>query len=212
MQEGACEELSKARAGEGIHPLDLCAALGEVLPRTAIYVDETTTHRGQIQKFVRYGGPQSFFRVSSGLGQGLGMALGIKLGSRDRPVVSLIGDGALLYNPVLPVLGLSKSAHLPILIVVLNNGGYKSMTSNQLAYYPDGVGVRHGLFLGEGICGTDYEQLAGLFGGFGIRIEDAAGLKPGLEQAHAAVRDGRMAIVNVILRAAPPRSWLSSPS
>jgi thiamine pyrophosphate-dependent acetolactate synthase large subunit-like protein len=212
MQERAREELAKAREGEGIHPLDLCATLGEVLPQDAIYVDETTTHRGQIQRFLPYSGPQSFFRVSSGLGQGLGMSLGVRLASKDRPVVLLIGDGAFLYNPVLPALGLSKSADLPILIVLFNNQGYKSMTGNQLAYYPEGVGVRHELFLGEAICGADYERLAEPYGALGIRIDQAAKLKTGLAQAYAAVRGGRTAIVNAVLRAAKPQSWLAPSS
>ena len=35
----------------------------------------------------------------SGLGQGLGIALGVKLARPKQPVVTLIGDGAYLYNP-----------------------------------------------------------------------------------------------------------------
>ena len=192
-------EVARARKNAGIHPINLCATLGEVLPRDTIYVDETTSHRGLIHRFVRHHGPWSFIRTPSGLGQSLGMSLGVKLSSPKRPVVVLVGDGAFHYNPVIPCLGFSQRAGLPILIVVFNNKGYRSMGNNQRNDYPDGEGARHNLLYGSMISVADYEQLAKPFGGVGIRVEDPAKLNSALREGWAAVKNGKTAIINVVL-------------
>jgi len=192
-------EVAKARDNAAIHPINLCATLGEVLPRDTIYVDETTSHRGLIHRYVRHLGPWSFIRTPSGLGQSLGMSLGVKLASPERPVAVLVGDGAFHYNPVVPCLGFSQRAKLPILIVVFNNKGYRSMGNNQRNDYPEGAGARHNLLYGLTISVADYDQLAKPFGGVGIRVEDPAKLKDALREGWAAVKSGKTAIVNVLL-------------
>jgi acetolactate synthase-1/2/3 large subunit len=44
-------------------------------------------------------------RRSSGAGR-LGYALGVKLALPQRPVVVTIGDGTLMYNPLVPAIAL----------------------------------------------------------------------------------------------------------
>jgi acetolactate synthase-1/2/3 large subunit len=190
--------VAEARALPGVRPIALAAALGETLPADTIYVDETTVHLGLNRRHLPHRGPQSYLSVRAGLGQGLGVALGVKLARRDRPVVALIGDGAFLYSPTLPCLGFARDENLPIMIVIYNNKGYRAMRDSQLAFYPDGA-ARTGRSHGETISGFDYEAVARSFGGFGIRVETTGELPSALRQAHAAVMDGRSAIVNVIL-------------
>ena len=189
---------AKARESTPIDPTWLCAALGEALPANAVYVDETTVHRAIVKRHVPWNEPQSYFN-QSGLGQGLGVALGVKLALPDRPVVALIGDGAFLYNPVLPCLGASKAYDLPILIVVFNNKRYQAMQKNHLQYYPDGVCATHGIFFGVHLDGPDYADVGKPFGFYGQTVDDPAALKPALAGALAAVQSGRTAIVNVML-------------
>ncbi len=187
----------KVKNNKVIHPATLAAALNEVMPKNAAYTDECTTHRGINVRQIQFAGPQSFFKVPSGLGQGLGIALGVKLAMKNRPVVSLIGDGAFLYNPVPQSLGLARDANLPIMIVVYNNKNYRAMRNNQTEYYPDGVGVKHNLFYGASINGPDYGELAPPWGGVGIKIDDPAKLKDGLKKGRDAIESGKLAIVNV---------------
>ena len=200
-EEDTRSAVARSRAAKGIHPANLCATLGEVLPGNTIYVDETTSHRGQIHQFVQNRGFLSYLRVPSGLGQSLGMALGVKIASPGRPVVALIGDGAFLYNPVVPALGFAKRANVPIMAVVFNNRGYRGMKNNHLSYYPDGVAARHNVFYGETLDSSDYDQLARASGALGIRIEEPAQLESALRQGYEAVSNGRMAIVDVRLEA-----------
>ena len=65
----------------------------------------------------------------------------------------------MLYNPVPQSLAFAKGSNAPIMIVVFNNKGYKSMTENQLSYYPDGAGAKHKIFYGETLDGPDYDEL-----------------------------------------------------
>ena len=199
LVDGHLSAQAEAREQSPIDPIWLCAAMTEALPANAIYVDETTTHRRAIQNHLQWNAPHDYIKVPTGLGQGLGCALGVKLARPDRPVVSLIGDGAFLYNPVTQSLGLSMEANLPVLIVIFNNSSYRAMQNNQLSYYPDGMGAQHGLFFGAPINGPDYGELVAPFGGYGRRVEDPAELIPALQDGLAAVEDGRTAIINVVI-------------
>jgi acetolactate synthase-1/2/3 large subunit len=199
IQEGYRQAEEKTRKAGSIHPLSLCMSYADALPKDSIYVDECTTHGPLNKRYVGYSGTQSYFKVPSGLGQGLGTALGIKLGAGDRTVVSVIGDGAFLYNPVVQSLGVSRDETIPIIMVVYNNRGYRAMKQNQLSYYPDGAGKQNNNFLGETIKGLAYEDLAKPFGGVGIKVEDRAQIPDALKKAHAATKDGKTAIVNVSL-------------
>ena len=189
----------EVRDQAAIDPVTLCTAMNAVLPDNAIYVDETITHRRFLRNHLRWNGKQDYFRVAGGLGQGLGIALGVKLARPKRPVVSVIGDGSLLYNPITQSLGFSMEANLPILIIVFNNVGYTSMKNNHLSYYPDGVSARNDIFYGHPIKGPNYAELIEPFGGFGRKVEDPAELEGALRDGLAAVEDGKTAIINVVL-------------
>ena len=190
---------AEARARPGIHPVLLAATLAQALPEDTIYVDETTVHGVSNRRHVGNRGPQSYIAAKSGLGQGLGIALGVKLARPKQPVTLVIGDGAFLYNPAVQAFGFARDEKLPFMTVIYNNRGYRAMRKNHLAYYPQGVGAKNKLFYGEPVNEFAYEDLAKLFGGVGIRVEDPAQLKPALEKAHAAVMEGRIAVVNVVL-------------
>ena len=189
-------------AARGRSPIDpdwLCAAIDQVMPGDAVYVEETITHRGAIFRHIQWDRPQSYFHPNGGLGQGLGTALGVKLAKPDQPVVALMGDGCFLYNPVTQSLGVSASENLPILIVVFNNGKYAAMQGSHLSFYPQGVAAQTGVHHGVDIPGPNYAELVAPFGGHGERVEDPAEVVPALERALAAVTRGQMALVDVVL-------------
>ena len=193
---------SAAVAAQDDRPIDpvwLCAAISDVMPENAIYVEETITHRQPIQRHISWSQPQSYFHPSGGLGMGLGQALGVKLAAPERPVLALVGDGSLLYNPIIPALGAAKEIGLPILIVVFNNGNYSAMKGSHLDFYPQGVAANTGIFHGVNISGPDYSTLIQPFGGYGERVEDPSEVKPALERALAAVNAGQTALLDVVL-------------
>ncbi len=198
--EESCQ--AAALAAKDRQPIDadwLCAALNEVMPQDAIYVEETITHRQAILRQVRWNQPQSYIHPTGGLGLGLGLALGAKLAAPQRTVVALEGDGSLLYNPIVPALGTAREYNLPILIVVFNNGGYGVMKRTHLDFYPEGAVAGSGVFHGVDIAGPNYARLVEPFGGYGERVEDPEKLKPALHNALAAVNEGRVALLDVVL-------------
>ena len=201
LLQGLRDTAVAARDKQPIDPAWLCAALDDVMPGDAVYVEETITHRQTILRHLQWTQPQSYFHPTGGLGLGLGQALGIKLAIPSRPVVALVGDGSFLYNPIVPALGAAKENNLPILIVVFNNGAYSVMRQSHLGFYPGGVAANTGIFHGVGIAGPNYAQLVEPFGGHGERVEDPAALKPALERALAAVNGGQVALVDVVLAA-----------
>jgi acetolactate synthase I/II/III large subunit len=191
--------IERAKQACPIDPLWLLSALGETLPPDTIYVDETVTHVADVAESLPNEGYGSYLKVRGGLGQGLGHALGVKLAHRTRTVACLIGDGALLYNPIPQCLGFAAQAALPILIVVFNNGEYRSMRLNQAAYFPDGVGQKHGYFPGARIDGPAYSRLGEPFGCAGFQVIKPDELAPALRDAHRVTLDGASAIVDVRL-------------
>ena len=190
---------AKAKDGDEIDPLALVGALRESMPQDAVYVEETITHAGMLQQRLPWSQPRSFFRAGGGLGQGLGTALGVKLGAGNRPVAALVGDGSLLYNPVVQALGAAKGSDLPILIVVCNNGQYRAMQTGHLHHYPDGVAQEAEIWHGVTIDGPDYAELGKPFGLHGQKVERPGELPNAIRTAVRAVNDGKTAILNVVL-------------
>lgn len=191
--------VKKAKTRRPIAPEWLCHALSETLPADTVYVDETVSNRGAVETHLRNQGQGSFLQVRGALGQCLGHALGAKIALGGRTVAALVGDGSFLYNPVTQSLGYAAQANLPTLIVVFNNNEYRAMRETHLDYYPNGVAKQHKLFYGGPLGGPDYATLGAPFGAWGRKVEDPAELPAAIREAHAATRDGRTAILNVVL-------------
>jgi thiamine pyrophosphate-dependent acetolactate synthase large subunit-like protein len=188
-----------ARKKTPIDPIWLCAALGETLPDDTIYIDEVTTHTALLREHIRWNKPQSLFTRQGGLGQGIGLSLGVKLAHPDRLVVTVIGDGGFLYNPVLQSFGASRDFNLPIMVVIFNNKKYAAMQNMHKRMYPEGVAVETGNYLGTHINGPDYVKVIEAFGGYGERVEDPAALPDALRRGQEAVRAGRTAVLDVVV-------------
>ena len=207
MQEARSKKVQSHSSEKPINATWLCASINEVMPNDAIYVEETIVHSGTIFEHIRWNQPRSFFHpVGGGLGLGLGLALGTKLAIPERPVVCLIGDGAFLYNPIIPFFGASREYDLPILVIIFNNTGYASMKRAHLRSYPGGMAERSDIFYGSKILGPNYSDLIRPFGGYGERVEEPEQLKGALQNGLDAVRGGRSALIDVLLSTSPPKA------
>jgi acetolactate synthase-1/2/3 large subunit len=169
--------------------------LREAAPEDALFVDETITHSRILR--ARLGGAKdSYHYVQGGLGQGLPVALGVKYAARNRPVVLAIGDGAFLYNPVLPSCAAARDLRLPLVVVIFNNAQYLSMKLNHFRFYPEGAAVETGHFRGVDLSTQpELSEFAAPFGMHAESVREQAEIGPALERAFAA----GSAIVNVHL-------------
>ncbi|HET7679988.1 MAG TPA: thiamine pyrophosphate-dependent enzyme [Xanthobacteraceae bacterium] len=188
-----------ARKKAPIDAIWLCAALNEAMPDDTIYLDEVTTHTNLLREHIALNKPQCLFTRQGGLGQGIGLSLGLKLANPDRPVVTLIGDGAFLYNPVLQGFGAARDFDLPIMVVIFNNKKYAAMQNMHKRLYPDGTAVETNTHFGTHINGPDYVKVIEAFGGYGEQVESPDDLVAALKRGYDATRKGRTALVDVVI-------------
>ncbi len=107
-----------------IHPMSLMQAIGRVLPRDTVVIDETVSSGAHLRRFLKSNDPQSFFGMrGGGIGWGLPAAIGAKIALPDRPLVALIGDGSAMYT----IQGLWTAAreNLRMVFVIINNYSYR---------------------------------------------------------------------------------------
>jgi thiamine pyrophosphate-dependent acetolactate synthase large subunit-like protein len=174
--------------------------LNSVLPKDAVVVNETITHRLELNRRLTRLSPGGFYEASfGGLGMGLSLALGVKHAAPRRPVIATIGDGAFHYNPVVACFGASQELELPITVVLFDNAGYLSQKNDVVNHYPQGWAVRSGRFAGTAITPRpEYAKLAEAYGGYGEKVtsprEVAAALQRGMEQAQK-----RLALIHMVL-------------
>jgi acetolactate synthase-1/2/3 large subunit len=171
----------------------------EILPGKSMIVDETILHTRFVHRYLA--GPSSYFRPTyGGLGVGFGEAIGVKLANPDRPVVLVIGDGTFNYNPVLAGLGLCQEYKLPLLITVMNNGGYIAMKMGHNRLYPEGWAATHQTYLGVDIKpAPDYVKLAEAFGAAGEKIEREEDIGPALTGALEQLSKGKTVLLDVVV-------------
>jgi benzoylformate decarboxylase len=149
------------------------AALARALPVEVPLVNESTSNTVAFWAHLHRSRPRSlFFPAAGGLGFGLPAAVGVALADPGRPVVAVLGDGALQYG----VAGLWKAAQLrlPVTFLVLRNGGYEGLRG---FLAPLGVTSAPGLDLPD----LDAVQIAAGYGVPGERITTG-------EELAAAVR------------------------
>ncbi len=131
LRAGIAEELAalKARAlaeaGKPlIQPLALWQAIGEMLPKDVVIVEETLSSGPGLRQLVACDDSKSFFGMrGGGIGWGLPAAIGVKLALPHRPVLALIGDGSAMYN--CQALWTAAHERLAVVFLILNNGGYR---------------------------------------------------------------------------------------
>jgi acetolactate synthase-1/2/3 large subunit len=121
--------------------------------------------------------------LTSGLGSmgyGLPAAIGACLGADRRRTVCVEGDGSLQLN--VQELSTLKALELPVVLIVMNNGGYASIRNTQRNYFASrfiGTGSESGLVM------PDLVRLAGALDISAMRIERVEDLAAGLRHAIA---------------------------
>src|SRR5438552_236784 len=120
------------------------------------------------------------------LGSSLPMAIGAKVAFPDRQVVTVCGDGALMFT--LPELATAVQARANIVIVVCNDRGYGAMRMHQRR--------RFGRLIASDLATPDFVAVAEAFGAGGLRVNSAYELGPALE---AALADTRPVVIDVPL-------------
>lgn len=116
--------------------------------------------------------PGSYFGSSpvGGLGWGLPAALGAKLASPDALVVAGLGDGSYGFSNPLACHHAAAMHDIPVLTLVLNNGGYGAVERATRALHPQGRAARGGMELVSLAPMPRYDQVIAACGGWGEQV------------------------------------------
>ena len=189
---------TKARSLAGhtpVQPLALLEAIGEMLPRDAVVIEEALSSAPGIRSLIRSDDPQSYFGLrGGGIGWGLPAAIGVKLALPDRPVVGLIGDGSALYT----VQALWTAAHyrIPVIWVILNNTSYRIL--KQRLHALRGHAEQVDAYVGMELIDPPVDFI-GLARSFGINAERAKTVHEATDLVAQGLKSNTSLLIDVAL-------------
>ena len=115
-----------------VQALALIHAIGEMLPKDTVVIDESVSSSGGLRQLVRSDDPQSFFGLrGGGIGWGLPASIGVKIALPDRPVLCLSGDGSAMYT--IQSLWTAARYKVGVVFVILNNTSYRILKQRVFA-------------------------------------------------------------------------------
>ena len=189
---------AKARSLAGqtpVLPLALLDAIGDMLPRDAVVIEETLSSSPGIRSLIRSDDAQSYFGLrGGGIGWGLPAAIGAKLALPDRPVVALIGDGSALYT----IQALWTAAHdkIPVIFVILNNTSYRIL--KQRLHALRGHAEQVDTYVGMELIDPAVD-FVGIARSFGIQAERAATVKDATDLIAQGLKGNASLLIDVQL-------------
>lgn len=180
------KNVAAARASGLLSATLVAAELRELLPREAVFVDESVSNRPSFVNVLDFADPDAYFAANGlSLGYSLAASVGIQLAMPRRRVVNVVGDGSFMYYPQ----ALWNAANLatPVLFVVLNNGQYrvlKLIVERMGGPWGASTAMPPGLDLES--PKVDFVGLARSFGVNGERVENPGELTAALRRGLAS--------------------------
>jgi len=164
-----------------MQPARVLREVRKALPRDGILVSGVGIRHAVAQHFPVFE-PRTMV-VASGygtMGQEMPAPIGVKLAQPNKQVIAVVGDGAFHAMPM--AVGMASVYNIPVVWVVLNNGGYASIAIYQHKHYgryqstyfrrPDGTSAE-----------PDTVGIARAYGVEAIAINDPAELADALQKA-----------------------------
>jgi acetolactate synthase-1/2/3 large subunit len=184
------------RPGE-INPHHLFAALDRHLAPDDIVFNEAVRNSPALNLQLTRPLPGTLMRVGGGgLGASGAMALGAKLAAPAPMMVQVVGDGSYHLNNPSAVHAVSQQHGLPILTIVVDNGGWSAVKESTLRVYPDGAAHASDEFEARFNGEADFARVAEAFGAHGERLDDPAQVAASVARCVETVRGGRSALLH----------------
>jgi acetolactate synthase I/II/III large subunit len=206
-REAAAKRRATASANQGVsgalNPAFVFATLSAKLSQDDLVLNEAIRNGPTLQEHVKRTKPQSYVGLAGGgLGFSGGMALGLKLAQPNRRVVQVIGDGGFHFSSPDSVYAVAQQYQIPILTIVLDNGGWQAVKSAVQRVYPKGVAAETDEFQSRLMSGRQGEQrdfsgVARAFGAHGERVTEPGELSAAIDRAFAALDDGKAAVLHI---------------
>jgi benzoylformate decarboxylase len=199
----AAREALRARArGEAgkrpVVPMALYEALGEVLPKDTVVIDETISSGAGLRQLIAGDDAQSLYGLrGGGIGWGLPATIGVKLALPERPVIGLIGDGSAMYT--CQALWTAAHERIPAIWVVLNNGSYRILKQRLNAMR--GHAAQSDRYVGMDLVEPAIDYI-GLARALGVAAERAATVADAVDLVKRGLASGAPLLVDVAVERA----------
>ena len=176
--------------------------MAQALPDNVILVDESVTSRASLLGAMEFNEPGCYHAIQGGgLGWSMGAAQGVKLANPDRPVVSVVGDGASLYT--IQALWTAARYQIPVTYVICNNRTYKILKQNMDIYLRDMLNDqgRKSQYVGMDFpLALNLSAIGEGFGVEGVQVTIPQQIGPALQKA---LSSGKPYVVDVVIDSAP---------
>lgn len=189
-----------------INPHFLCAALGQHIHLEDVVLNEAIRNTMAVFEQIPRELPGSLMGLSGGgLGFSAGTALGMKLAQASSNalsnaqgrVIHFVGDGSFYFSNPSAVYAVARQYNLPILTVLLDNGGWSAVKESTLRMYPLGEAKNTNQFASDlGYC-TDFAAIAEAAGAHGERLVDPTQVSASIARCLAALDAGQSALLHV---------------
>jgi acetolactate synthase I/II/III large subunit len=206
-REAATQRRATASANQGVsgvlNPAFVLATLSGKISQADVVLNEAIRNGPVLQEHVKRTQPQTYVGLAGGgLGFSGGMALGIKLARPDRRIVQVIGDGGFHFSSPDSVYAVAQQYQLPILTLVLDNGGWQAVKAAVQRVYPKGVAAETNEFQSRLISDRqgetrDFSAVAKAFGAHGERVTEPGELAAAIDRCLAALDGGKAAVLHV---------------
>jgi acetolactate synthase-1/2/3 large subunit len=176
------------RKGPPIHPAQAVRTIADNIPKGALIVGDGAEAYHWFNEVVAQDEPASY--ITHGflgtVGMGLGLSLGVQTARPDKPVLLLVGDGAVGFT----IIEFDTMARhgLPIVAVVMNNRSWAA--SQHFQEMVSGQNRVIGTQLGE----ARYHDVAKALGCEGVHVTQLDQLGPAIRKAFES---GRPTCINV---------------
>jgi acetolactate synthase-1/2/3 large subunit len=197
QRRAAAKQRALAGNGSPMTPAFVSRCLAEALDKDAVHVSEL----GADAEHLDLETPNCLFTpaFSGGLGWGFPAALGAKLADRHRQVVATMGDGCYMFANPVACHQVAEAMHLPILVVVMNNGIWNAVRRAALAVYPTGEASKLQVLPITSLAPSpDFAKIAEASRGWAETVEKGVDLPGAMQRAlHVIQTEQRQALLNV---------------
>lgn len=176
----------------------LAFELEKGLDKETIYVTDCDSGKA-MDPLMAFGGNDKTY-VSTGpniLGWGIAASFGVKLARRDRPVVSILGDGSALFGGPQPLWSMARY-QAPVTVIVYNNRSYNN-ERNRIWTFGQGAQLKEGvdMLCYNGSPDVDFAKAASAFGVEGEVVSEPDKIAAALQRGKRANVEGRPYLLDI---------------
>ena len=178
-----------------VQALALINAIGEILPKDTVVIDEAVSSSGGLRQLVRSDDAQSFFGLrGGGIGWGLPASIGVKIALPDRPVICLSGDGSAMYT--IQALWTAARYKIGVVFVIFNNTSYRIL--KQRVFAQRGYAAQLDTYVGMELNNPEIDYV-GLAKSLGVPAEHAATVHEATDLIQKGLAGNSPMLINVAI-------------